>query len=406
MMSRKKTIPLLHDHHNHPSQYAAFFHSADLSDVKEKGEAISVIEENTSQEEVNVVLGWNNSYYTFTEKDLEKFPPVIICNLSFHGFLSNDKAEEMVKESYENSEILERMKDPVWMEHNLPTIMNFLIEIENLDQEKLESLYDFYLERGIWEVEDMLVPNGKAIEAFTKSGYIERTDLWTDLPTYEKMSDETKEKIKGIKIFTDGALGPKTAAVKESYSLGNKGVLLHDEKSLSELLHRIDKSMISIHAIGNRAIETVVNTISGFQEEGIDLPKIRIEHAQFIDEETAKKAKHLGITLSMQPNFNLDSDHYTDRLSEKYMKMNNPFRMLIDKAGFVPGKDLIFGSDGMPHGVEAALRSSLFPPYPSQRLTLEEFKKGYCISDKNTGSISINIDKDKEEISVERIRAD
>jgi len=404
-MSRKDTIPLLHDHHNHPSQYAAFFDSVNLSDVKGKDKAISVIEKNTNREEVNVILGWNNSYYRFTEKDLEKFPPVIICNLSFHGFLFNDRAEEMVKESYENSEILEKIKDPSWMEHNLPKIMKFLIEIENLNREKLESLYDYYLEKGIGKVEDMLVPNEKAIEAFTESGYIERTDLWTDLPTYGKMSDEAKEKIQGIKIFTDGALGPKTAAIKESYSVGNDGVLLHDEKSLSELLHRIDKSMISIHAIGDRAIETVVNTISGFQEKGIDLPKIRIEHAQFIDDETAKKAKNLEITLSMQPNFSLDSDHYSDRLSEKYMRMNNPFRMLIDKVGFVPGKDLIFGSDGMPHGVETALESSLFPPYPTQRLTLSEFKKGYCISDKNTGSIDVNIDEDKKEIFIEGIRA-
>jgi len=61
-MSRKETIPLLHDHHNHPSQYATFFYSADLSDVKGKDKAISVIEENTKRENVNIVLGWNNSY--------------------------------------------------------------------------------------------------------------------------------------------------------------------------------------------------------------------------------------------------------------------------------------------------------------------------------------------------------
>jgi len=400
-MSRKEKIPLLHDHHNHPSQYAAFFESADLSDIKKKDEAISVIEENTDRENVNVVLGWNNSYYKFNEKDLEKFPPVIICNLSFHGFLSNSKAEEMVRENYENYEILEKMKDPSWMEHNLPKIMKFLIQIEGLNEEKLDSLYHFFLEQGIWKTEDMLVPNEEALKIFKKSGYNEKTDLWTDLPTYENMSENAKKEIKGIKVFTDGALGPKTAAIKETYPEGNDGVLLHDEKSLSELLHKIDNDLVSIHAIGNRATETVVNTIFSLQD--IDLPEIRIEHAQFIDKDTAVKAKSLGITLSMQPNFSLDSDHYSDRLSEKYLKMNNPFRMLIDKVGFVPGRDLIFGSDGMPHGVKAALNSSLYPPYSSQRLTFSEFKEGYCVSDKSIGEIEIDIDEDKEEVFIEEI---
>lgn len=55
--------------------------------------------------------------------------------------------------------------------------------------------------------------------------------------------------------------------------------------------------------------------------------------------------------------------------------------MLIDYAGFIPGKDLIFGSDGMPHGMMSALQSSLFPPFPGQVLTMSEFKKGYCIPD-------------------------
>ncbi len=51
--------------------------------------------------------------------------------------------------------------------------------------------------------------------------------------------------------------------------------------------------------------------------------------------------------------------------------------MLIDQVGFQPGRDLIFGSDGMPHGVEYALQWSLFPPYPVQRLTVEELVAGY-----------------------------
>jgi hypothetical protein len=51
--------------------------------------------------------------------------------------------------------------------------------------------------------------------------------------------------------------------------------------------------------------------------------------------------------------------------------------MLIDRVGFRPGHDLIFGSDGMPHGPTYAAQWSLFPPFAGQRLSLEELLEGY-----------------------------
>ncbi|MEF8834883.1 MAG: amidohydrolase family protein [Candidatus Thermoplasmatota archaeon] len=399
-MERKITLPLLHDHHNHPSQYGAFFDSADISGIKDKEKAVSIIKNNTVEGKPNVVLGWNNSYFTFSEEDLQELPPVIICNLSFHGFLSNDKAEKLIEKNHGNTKILENMKDPDWMEANLPKIMKFLIKIEGLDVDKLRAFYDFLLEKGVWRTEEMLLPSEEAFQAFKKLDLTDRTEFWTDLPTYQNLSTEVQKEIKGIKIFTDGALGPKTAAIKESYPEGDDGVLLHDEDSLKRLIEDIETKMVSIHAIGNRATEKVVESL----ETVSSLPDIRIEHAQFIDKDTAEKAKSLDVTLSMQPNFSLDSVHYRDRLSKKYLKRNNPFRMLIDEVGFVPGDDLIFGSDGMPHGVKEALSSSLFPPYLGQELTIEEFIDGYC-TDEDVGEIEISIDEKEEVVSIKDIRA-
>ncbi|MFW6142238.1 MAG: amidohydrolase family protein [Candidatus Saliniplasma sp.] len=403
-MVKKETIPLLYDHHNHPSQYAAFFESANISGVKSKEEALSIIEQNTHKDRVNVVLGWNNSYFLFSRGDLDRLPPVIICNLSFHGYVSNNKAQELIEKRFGGSYILTKLKDLDWMESNLPNIMKFLIEVEGLNEEKLRSFYDHLLERGIWRTEDMLIPSESTLENFKSSELNKRTEFWTDLSTYQKISPQSQKEIKGIKIFTDGALGPKTAAIEEPYPSGGHGVLLHEERTLKELIEEVETDHAAIHAIGNRAIKMVINALENIDRSGIKSPKIRMEHAQFIDKETAKTARSLGITLSMQPNFSLDSEHYSDRLSEKYLKMNNPFRMLIDDVGFVPGKDLIFGSDGMPHGVKAALESSLFPPYSSQRVTLDEFRKAYCVEDKSLGSIDMVIDEDKGKVVIEEIR--
>ena len=42
---------------------------------------------------------------------------------------------------------------------------------------------------------------------------------------------------------------------------------------------------------------------------------------------------------------------------------------------------------------------SLFPPLPSQKLTLDEFIAGYCMADIKNGFVDINIDEDKKSIA-------
>ncbi|MFP3872002.1 MAG: amidohydrolase family protein [Candidatus Aenigmatarchaeota archaeon] len=405
-MVKKETIPLLYDHHTHTAGYTALLDSVDLSEIREKDQALSLIKEDCSEDKANVVLGWNNSYYSFSRTEVEELPPVVICNLSFHGFIFNEKAEEKVKKRFDDAEILKKINDPYWMERNLPAIMKFLVKLEGLDEEKLDVFFDFLSDNGIWRTDDMLLPGENIIELFKDTGYDERTDFWADLQTYEELSEDAKGKVKGVKLFTDGALGPSTAALKEKYTDGSEGILIYSDDGLEAVLRgleSLDVEKTSIHAIGNRATEQIVRSIKKMEKSGAYVPKTRIEHAQFISKSTAKDAKRLGIKLSMQPNFSLDSIHYSDRLPENYVKRNNPFRMLIDHVGFIPGEDLIFGSDGMPYGVKPALESSLFPPYDGQKLTLHEFKDGFCLKNKKQGSIEVHIGEKEEEVAVEKI---
>jgi predicted amidohydrolase YtcJ len=95
----------------------------------------------------------------------------------------------------------------------------------------------------------------------------------------------------------------------------------------------------------------------------------------------------------MQPNFSSDSRDYADRLGEDYLGRNNPFRMLIDEVGFVPGRDIIFGSDGMPDGIAYAATQSLFPARPGQALSLDELVAGYGTARGVSGSIALEIDE-------------
>ncbi|MBS3790325.1 MAG: amidohydrolase family protein, partial [Candidatus Thermoplasmatota archaeon] len=362
-MKKEETIPLLYDHHSHVSGRAAYLDCVDLSEVEEKEKALSLMRENCSKEKLNVVKGWNDSYYSFDIEEVEKMPPVFIWNVSGHGLTFNEKAEKRFKEKFEKPRMVKKMKDPEWVEKNLMKVSKIMMKIEGITGKKIQNTYDFLLERGIYRTDDMLLPSEETLEIVKDLEYQERTKFWADVETFYELSEETRKEIEGVKLFADGALGPKTAAMNGRYLDGNDGVLIYERDELKDTFEIIEKDKVSIHAIGDRAIDMVVGTLAEMEKEGLELPETRIEHAQFISEETAKEAKSLDIKLSMQPNFSIDSVNYSDRLSKKYLESNNPFRMLIDKVGFVPGKDLLFGSDGLPYGVKEALENSLFPNY-------------------------------------------
>ena len=371
-------IPYLHDHHSHFSLYAGLSGSLNIKNFPDKEPVLELLR-TFPDDRLNTVYGWNSGSFSFTGKELESFPPVLISNLSLHGFIMNSAAEKMLLDKH--PEIIVNYKNPDWCEEHLTELVLFFSDILPATLETVleyaELLKDQY---GIYEIEDMLLPSDAFYRMIRHSPLSERVLFWADINTFRHLQKETRLQINGIKLFTDGANGAATAAISEPYTTGEKGILTHSDRKLTELMEESLEisNAVAIHAIGDRAIDQIIRSTDTLRKNGITKP-VRIEHCQFIFEESAKKAKDLGIILSLQPNFNEDSVIYADRIPQKYVRQNNPFRMLIDKAGFIPGTDLIFGSDGMPHGVEFALEQSLWPPFPVQKLEIDEFIDGYCV---------------------------
>ncbi|HKZ16099.1 MAG TPA: amidohydrolase family protein, partial [Geobacteraceae bacterium] len=238
---------------------------------------------------------------------------------------------------------------------------------------------------------------------FREAGLTDRTRFWTSLDSFETLGGDAGECVHGIKLFADGALGARSARLKERYLSGEEGVLVYGDEELRNLILRasLTGKALAVHAIGNAAIDQVVRVLERVAVSRRGFPEIRMEHCQFISRQAATKAKSMGMKLCMQPNFSLDSTCYSDRLPEAYRRRNNPMRMLIDDVGYIPGNDLIFGSDGMPHGSRPALESALFPPFDDQRLTLEEFVAGYCMADFLNGHIDVSIDYEGKVVEAE-----
>jgi len=112
-----------------------------------------------------------------------------------------------------------------------------------------------------------------------------------------------------LKLFSDGALGPQTAAMLEPYAgqPGNSGMLLLDAEEIVEVGRQAVKNGIAlaIHAIGDRANRVVLDAYRNIRkiESRLNLPHQhhRIEHVQLIQPADQKRLAELGIIASMQP---------------------------------------------------------------------------------------------------------
>ncbi len=384
-------IPLLQDHHSHPLLYAALLPAVDLSEVKNLDQACDLISTSAGRSNVVVAHGWKDSYFKFPIGRLEQLPPVAIFNLSLHRLLVNESGRRLLAMQF-GSEI-DKLDDPDWYERNMRVVLNWFARL-NGSPAALTDFYDHLQTLGVWSTEELLLVDQQEIQWFDEAGLTDRTKFWAAPDTFEELSDLNQQKVHGLKLFTDGAIGTSTAAISRPYcgSSTNRGILVYSDHQLQQTIAKCAKTRkaIAIHAIGDRAIEQTLTAVQAIGDTADSFDEIRIEHAQLISHQQAQRAKNLNIVLSMQPNFNSDTVDYADRLPDDVAQSNNPFRMLIDDVGFEPGIDLIFGSDGMPHGAKVALQQSLYPSIPNQRLTLDEFQKGYCCDTPMTFKFEIN----------------
>ena len=366
---------MLHDNHSHASLYAVLSCIPDISNLKRQ-QCIDFLMQ-LPQDELTIVRGWRTTELTFTSQERAILPPLILINFSLHGFFLSDKAIPIVATIV--PDVAEHANDPRWQEIHVPELFSAYCAFGNAGQAEFLALLDALKAQGIGSTDDMAVCTPGLADIIAFSGIANRIGFWASPAVYKELQPVTRKLCMGIKLFLDGSIGAMSAAISGTWPNGTHGMLTYTDSELENLLTQMAslKVGIAVHAIGERAIEQFLTCLQKLQAQGQTFPYIQMEHVQFITKSQMRNCKDLGITLSMQPNFNEDSRIYTDRLSDYYCRRNNPFRILIDRFGFKPGVDLLFGSDGMPHSIAFALQSSLFPPYPDQELSLKEFLAGY-----------------------------
>ena len=197
--------------------------------------------------------------------------------------------------------------------------------------------------------------------------------------------------IRGVKLFIDGALGSRGAALLEPYSdaPNTKGLIKTSEDSLSQLTVRVLQAglQVATHAIGDLGNRITLNAYARALE---DMPaakdlRLRIEHAQVIALEDISRFAKLGIIPSMQPpHCTSDMPWAEDRVGPERIKGAYAWRSLLNTGVHLPLSSDFPGETLNPfYGMYAAetRQSPEGKPeggwYPEECLTRKEVLRGY-----------------------------
>lgn len=124
----------------------------------------------------------------------------------------------------------------------------------------------------------------------------------------EKKSYDGDEffKIGGLKLFGDGSLGSRTAAMYDPYpgDVENRGILRYHDDELYRLMEKAARAGLActIHAIGDRCVRQIIDATMRLRVEPAYKNLFhRIEHVQSIRLSDIPLLKSSGLFASMQP---------------------------------------------------------------------------------------------------------
>ena len=241
-----------------------------------------------------------------------------------------------------------------------------------------------------------------------------RTRIYAAVPlaSWEQLRDTVQARgtgdewlrIGALKGFVDGSLGSHTAAMLEPFTdaPSDRGLFVNTPEDLYRWTSGADKVQlhVMIHAIGDRAIRTLLDTYERVaRENGARDRRFRMEHAQHIAPADIPRFAALGVIASMQPYHAIDDGRWADKvIGPERAKGTYAFRSLLDS-----GATLAFGSDWFVapptplEGIYAAVTRRTLDDrnpggwVPEQKITVEEALRAYTV-----GSARASFDEERK----------
>ena len=337
----------------------------DLVGTNSFDEVINKVIEYSEKTKKDFIIGrgwdqndWKNKSLPTKEKLDALFPetPVILKRIDGHAMLVNQKALDLAEVSsidvkvdggevvLKNNKITGVLIDSamgfiekIIPEKSLDDKINALLKAEEIcfanglttvDDAGLNKedilLIDSLQSKGILQMRlyAMISNEKESVDYFINRGPI-KTELLN---------------VRSVKVYADGALGSRGAALKKPYSdrKGYKGTLITSIDSIESLAYRLAQAefQMNTHAIGDASISYVLNAYKKalvFSED----PRWRIEHVQIIDTSDIKLFNK-KIIPSVQPT-HATSDMYwvKDRIGASRMNGAYSYKKLLKEAGLI-----------------------------------------------------------------------
>ena len=334
----------------------------DLKGTKSFEEIIDKLKDYSSNKKLSVIRGAGWDQNDWDKKELPNknvldilFPniPVVLTRIDGHAMLVNQQALDMAGITIETKseggeivkqdgkltgviidspmELIERIipkytrnekikalksAEKICFEHGITTvdeaglIKSDILLIDSLHKSKLFDL----------RVYAMVANDKKSLDYFFKNGPIRKDFL----------------NVSSIKVYADGALGSRGAALKKSYTdkKNHYGSIIISLDSIKKLAIRALNNgfQMNTHAIGDYANSEVLKIYNDILSSTSD-PRWRIEHAQVISDDDFPNFNE-KIIPSVQP-LHATSDMYwaEERLGKSRVKGAYAYKDLLDWSG-------------------------------------------------------------------------
>ncbi|MYM70000.1 amidohydrolase family protein [Pseudoduganella sp. FT55W] len=188
-----------------------------------------------------------------------------------------------------------------------------------------------------------------------------------------------------VKLYSDGALGSRGAALLAPYSdmPSTKGLLFYPDAEMRAKMNKAMKAgyQVNIHAIGDAGNRQILDAYAQLipQYNNVAL-RHRVEHAQVVTLDDIPRFKQLGIIPSMQPTHaTSDQNMAEQRVGHERIKGAYAWRSFLDQGSKIAcGSDFPIESPNPFEGLHAAVtrQNNAGVPlggwYKNQAMTLTE----------------------------------
>ena len=433
----KMMIPGMADAHLHLYAYCQNLTFVDLSKVHNINEMINLMKEKVKNvKKGDWVKGVNfdqskwkeNRFPTLEEMNsISKDNPVIIKRCCLHAVVANSRALEIagIGKNYQagSGGIVELdkngMPNGILREQSTKVFDDILPDpLKDIEVQKkiMQDVLNDMSSKGIttihtyaakiWQYNEDI----NIYKNFEKEGKLPlRVTVCIDelfepeILTKEKLNNPyRKVQLGAYKIFSDGSMGSRSAALKSPYSddSENSGFMLFTQEELNnKILTGYEHGLQpAIHAIGDRALDmtlsAIEHTLKTTKEKGMTdeeqknrLP-FRIIHVQMIDDDLLERMKKLPLVLDIQPIFLCTDLHWIeDRIGKERLKGSFALKTM-EKAGLIQtgGSDCPVETYEPLKGIYAAVTRQDMEGYPAEGFLPEERLSVYealCMYTKN-----------------------